>query len=441
MILNRIKQKTGLVFKACLALVCCFSFTIAHLNAQTQRKILLDFVSENIPSKVLYPLILENHPKKPYKNIPSGIVKSVLAYFDIDRIQSTYERYMVNDNDSAAWNKYAKERNIKNNQVYHGNLKNSIVGVFMGIDSAGNKIVVWDSNDNADFADDKIYSVPKESASDTTFSVDLPFQYFDGISKIDTILNLGFFPALLFRSSNNPIDPELGIEVFSKANFIGDISGKEMDYKLIFVPKLIRRDSVHSFRIHTLNKNGIELRSSSQTLNDNLFLDGSNWKIVSFTPKEIILEQIETALSGYRTGQLFQGTPLITDYVSKEIIKNVPKNKYLLIDFWGTWCKPCIAQIPELVNFWKKHKDDIVLISVLHDEQSNMDIAKKIIADYGMDWIHVWDDTKDSKWAKPMGINVYPGFIFVDKGNIVLSSDEGVDIFKLVEETITEGKR
>jgi len=214
-----------------------------------------------------------------------------------------------------------------------------------------------------------------------------------------------------------------------------------MAYRLIFVPKLTRRDSVHSFRIHTLNKSGIELRSSYQTVDDTLFLDGSDWKIVSFTHKEIVLEQIETPQNGYRTGQLFQGTPLINDYVSKEIIKNVPQNKYLLIDFWGTWCKPCISQIPELVNFWKKHKDDIVLISVLHDQQSNIDIAKKIIADNGMDWIHVWDDIKDSKWAKPRGINVYPGFIFVDKDNIVLSSYEGGDIFKLVEETIAAGKQ
>jgi len=348
---------------------------------------------------------------------------------------------MVNDNDSAAWNKYANERNITNHQVYHGNLKNSYVGVFTGIDSAGNKVVIWDSNSNANFSDDRVYSVPLNNISDTTFSVDIPFQYYNGVAVIDTILNLGFFPEHLFRSSNNLIDPDLGIAVFTKANFIGDFSGKERDYRFVLVPTLTRRNSVHSFRIYTLDKSGSELRRSFQTLDDTLFLDGSDWKIVSFAPKEIVLEQIETPPSGYRTGQRFQGTPNINDYVSNKMIEDLPKGKYVLIDFWGTWCKPCIEQIPELVEFWEKNKQDIVLISVLHDEESNIEKARKIVADNGMDWIHVWDDTRDSKWAKPMGINAYPGFIFVDKDNVVLSSDEGGDILKLVEETIAAGKQ
>src|SRR5690606_5359779 len=282
-----------------------------------------DLLTENLTSTVLYPLFLTDFSTTSYKNIPSGTEKSVLTFFHIDRIQSTYERYMVNDNDSAAWNKYANERNIQDNHVYDGNLKNSYVGVFTGIDSAGNKIVIWDSNGNADFADDKVYSVPQNNTSGTTFSVDIPFQYYNGVAVIDTILNLGFFPKHLFRNSNNLIDPDLGIAVFTKANFIGDFSGKEMDYRFVLVPTLTHRNSVHSFRIYTLDKSGSELRSSFQTLDDTLFLDGSDWKIVSFKPEEIVLEQIEIPPSGYRTGQVFQGMPAIQDYVSKEIIESL----------------------------------------------------------------------------------------------------------------------
>src|SRR5690606_7006236 len=108
------------IFKAGFILICCFSFTIALLKAQTQRTVEFDLLTENLTSTVLYPLFLTDFSTTSYKNIPSGTEKSVLTFFHIDRIQSTYERYMVNDNDSAAWNKYANERNIQDNQVYDG---------------------------------------------------------------------------------------------------------------------------------------------------------------------------------------------------------------------------------------------------------------------------------------------------------------------------------
>jgi thiol-disulfide isomerase/thioredoxin len=441
MILSRIKKEISFIFKAGFTLICYFSFTIPLLKAQTHQRIELNFLTENLTSRVLYPLFLKDYSKTSYKNIPSGTEKSVLTFFDIDRIQSAYERYMVNDNDSAAWNTYVHERKITNHQVYNGNLKNSYVGVFTGIDSIGNKIMIWDSNGNADLSDDKVYSVPQNNTSDTTFSVDIPFQYYNGAAVIDTILNLGFFPKHLFPSSNNLIDPELGIAVFTRANFIGNFYGKNTDYRFIIVPTLTHRDSVKHFEISVLDKSGSELRRSYQTFDDTIFLDGSDWKILNFTEKEIVLEQVEIPSSGYRTGQLFKGIPVIQDFVSKEIIENLPKGKYVLIDFWGTWCKPCIEQIPELVEFWKKNRDKVTLISVLHDEKDKLDSARQIIADNGMDWIHVWDDVKDSKWARPMGINAYPGFIFIGKDNVVLSSDERGDILKLVEGTIEAEKQ
>ena len=43
--------------------------------------------------------------------------------------------------------------------------------------------------------------------------------------------------------------------------------------------------------------------------------------------------------------------------------------KAVVIDFWATWCPPCLFQVPELNAFWKKHRDagDVVVIGVAVD--------------------------------------------------------------------------
>ena len=42
------------------------------------------------------------------------------------------------------------------------------------------------------------------------------------------------------------------------------------------------------------------------------------------------------------------------------------RGKAVVIDFWATWCPPCLFQVPELNAFWKQHRDDgdVVVIGI-----------------------------------------------------------------------------
>lgn len=48
------------------------------------------------------------------------------------------------------------------------------------------------------------------------------------------------------------------------------------------------------------------------------------------------------------------------------------EGKFVLIDFWATWCGPCRKGIPELNKFSKKFKDDLVVIGISDEPESKV---------------------------------------------------------------------
>lgn len=61
------------------------------------------------------------------------------------------------------------------------------------------------------------------------------------------------------------------------------------------------------------------------------------------------------------------------------------KGKVVLIDFWATWCRPCRELIPELNEWQKEFKDDLVVVGVSDEPESKVrGFMKSHQADYAM---------------------------------------------------------
>ena len=60
------------------------------------------------------------------------------------------------------------------------------------------------------------------------------------------------------------------------------------------------------------------------------------------------------------------------------------RGQYVLLDFWGSWCPPCIQESPDLVKLHHKHSDKVTIVSVALEK--NQKTWEKITTKYGYTW-------------------------------------------------------
>ena len=58
------------------------------------------------------------------------------------------------------------------------------------------------------------------------------------------------------------------------------------------------------------------------------------------------------------------------------------EGKFVLIDFWATWCGPCRAAIPHMNEFSKKFSDDLVVIGLSDEKEDTVAAMKEPVIEY-----------------------------------------------------------
>ncbi|NND94492.1 MAG: AhpC/TSA family protein [Flavobacteriales bacterium] len=111
------------------------------------------------------------------------------------------------------------------------------------------------------------------------------------------------------------------------------------------------------------------------------------------------------------------------------------KGKYVLIDFWASWCGPCRRENPNVVKLYQKYGGkDFEILGVSLD--SNKDRWIGAIEKDGLEWEHVSDLKKwNSKAAADYGVRSIPFTVLVDReGKVVATKLRG----KALEDKLSE---
>jgi thiol-disulfide isomerase/thioredoxin len=123
-----------------------------------------------------------------------------------------------------------------------------------------------------------------------------------------------------------------------------------------------------------------------------------------------------------------EGTISLADY----------KGKVVLIDFWATWCGPCIAELPKMTEVYAKHQgDDFEIIGVSLD-QGSAPLTQFLAENPKMSWPQIFNPDNPGELADKFGVQAIPTMFLVDKQGVVRSVTARQDYETLIPQLLAE---
>ena len=147
---------------------------------------------------------------------------------------------------------------------------------------------------------------------------------------------------------------------------------------------------------------------------------------------------VKLNLSPYRKIMKGKQVPEFSFHLLDDSLKNISrqtfKGKYLLIDFWATWCVPCIEEMPRLHKIYKQYYDKgLEVLSISLDEEVSV-IQKFLLNKWPMPWYNV-QATKSNGAKKLFEVSGIPYPVLIGPVGKILAA--GVELRgKYMEQTL-----
>lgn len=323
------------------------------------------------------------------------------------------------------------------------------VSVLIG-ETSSNVVVIFDTNNDESFEGEQPLLLPRMPSTYRLLSAEgwnaLPsalvsYEYFDGslIRQGQSYLKINPYHAPQgegeTQAAANPVrDVLAGPSQFWKGNF--SVNGRSYrialsnsNYGGMFKGDPLR-GRVHAV-IDSTKNNGFNVKDGDNAvleIGESIILRGDTFHVADITMYGDALILVkgkakdEESRAPYRGQVARDFSAITTTGDSLKLFEHLARNeKYILLDFWGSWCGPCLVEFPKLREMQNQYSDRLSIIGIALDEKEALSLA---VEEYDVDWPQIQQSSMASPIIKDYHIFGFPTYFLIGPDSTIVEAGD-----------------
>jgi len=152
-----------------------------------------------------------------------------------------------------------------------------------------------------------------------------------------------------------------------------------------------------------------------------LYFTGLHTQVIGFVQGAVLSTGIITADLNENSDLLASYNLTLKNIEGKSVALADYKGRTVFINFWATWCPPCIAEMPDINNLYNEVSEDVAFLIVSVDNDQNK--AKRFVENKGFDFPIFFPTTPIPSELKS---NVIPTTLVISPEGKIVSKREGM---------------
>jgi thiol-disulfide isomerase/thioredoxin len=359
-------------------------------------------------------LFLNAIPKN-WRNVQKGRIL-------LDMHQFAYQHYLKGNISSAFYKDLQENWNwYPDTALLSSSFIKCFIYVVSGFTADGRHMIKIDQNNNLDLSDDEAFELksgPAGSNPDTLAQTRTIQIEFEKKQKAKTVKQA--LPLSIQKSSGNLW---YSVPQHAEAIFYNGLD----TFKLAISPGFTSTNYYTSDIAVTPHKNQLFIDRSSMIKKEEYLKLGKlvfKNKGIDVTENVLVLEKVTGNIDSLFSTQIgFQAIP----FSGHDFVTNQPislegfKGKYLYIDFWGTWCPPCVAELPELKKLYETSDTSrISFLGIACNEKA--EVLQNFLAKENILWPQILND-QTNRIKEIYNIESFPSTFLIDPSGKIIAKD------------------